>query len=222
MAEDQELDSEDEDAAAAGGGEAGAPGEDGPPYACPEPGCEKTFSSKLALGGHRATMHGYRSSTRHKGKSGRGPGRPRKDGSPARPRETGAESKSQERRRKVVRETLIEVATFQDQLAGLETGDPSRLADVIKRDADKIANSVAWIAERFNPLGRGIDLLLGHGGPVTILRGFMGLGRFTLARWQAAARRQQEQGAGVDLAELELAERIEAENARRYLVADGE
>jgi hypothetical protein len=79
------------------------------------------------------------------------------------------------------------------------------LADILRGDADRIAGSLAWTAERFSPLGRLIDAALGHGGIVTIAQGFLGVGRWMIGRarlrasqLQAAADKQRlaEAGAG--------------------------
>jgi hypothetical protein len=183
---------------------------------CPE--CGKPFTSPMQLGAHRSQAHGVKGGSRAAAKrrgelppeeERRGPGRPRKDGSPARPRHGGGSR--QERRRKAVQDTLIELVSFTDEARGRDTGPPVDLADVIRRDAAKIANSVAWLAERFNPLGRVIDLGFGHGGVITIARGFLGVGTWTLGHW----RQLLEQRSAVDPTELtaeQVAEQMQAEH----------
>lgn len=146
---------------------------------CPE--CEAagnhvTFASPLNLGAHRRMAHGVAGKGR--GKSG---GSKRRTSTSTNP----PKGSRVERRRKAVAETLRELVEFRDAARGdAFAGEPEHLADVIRRDADRIAQAVAWIAERVNPLGHGIDLLLGHGGPVTVLRGFLGVGTWTLQHWR--------------------------------------
>lgn len=175
---------------------------------CPDCG-EGPFASKLLLGAHRFHKHGIKSQ-----KAAQPKGRKRT----ARTESAGdaPESGRQARRRKAVKETLIEMVSFTDEARGRSDEPAEDLADVIRRDADKLANSVAWIAEKFTPLGRGIDLLLGHGGPVTVIRGFLGVGRWTLAHWREIL---QERAAQEELLIVEQrdAEQIAADMERQYL-----
>lgn len=180
--------------------------QDGP--VCPE--CGESFTSALSLGAHRFHKHGIKGS-KPKPQPGRKRGRPRM----AAAGDDAPESGRQARRRRAVKETLIELVSFTDEARGRADGEVDDLADVIRRDADKIANSVAWIAERFLPLGRAIDLLFGHGGALTVARGFLGVGTWSLGHWRALI---QERQAQADLvAEGQTAEEMADEMARTYL-----
>lgn len=160
------------------------------PYACP--GCEKTYTSQGGLRAHLIShpSHGQMPSFRkerkeQKGKSG--------DASPRRGRVAGAAAGSrQERRRKAVRETIEELTDLTIEVRRGSGQEPDNLADVLRRDADKIATSLSWIAERVNPLGRFIDLAMGHGGAFTIARGFNGVGIWFLRTWRQALARRAE------------------------------
>lgn len=201
----EELDREEETDASAGDSEADS-------LVCPD--CGETLSSKMLLGAHRFHKHGIRGSSgkakkRRGESSGRGPGRPRTTAAAG----DDGETARQKRRRRAVKETLVELTSFTDELRGRGLAPAEDLADVIRRDADKIANSVAWIAERFNPLGRMIDLGFGHGGLVTVGRGFMGVGTWLLRSWRGML---QERAAGGELTAEEIAEQM----AREYGPAD--
>lgn len=182
---------------------------------CPD--CDAgPFTSKLSLGAHRYHKHGVKGTAGHKKSSGRPRGRP--PGSKNRG-EAGAsegESARQARRRKAVRDTLVEFVSFMDEARGRSDAPAADLSDVIRRDADKIANSVAWIAERFLSLGRMIDLLLGHGGPLTVARGFLGVGTWTLAHWRETLRHRAETEQLVEPGQD--AEEIAEAMAREYLL----
>ncbi len=196
---------EERDEAEDEGGVQGDPG----PLECEV--CGREFESKFQLGTHRWNSHKLR--TVKAPPSGRGPGRPK--GSSSRPRRAAAtddsESARQARRRKAVRETLLELTTFTDELRGRGEGEVADLADVIRRDADKLASSVAWIEERFTPLGRVIDLAFGHGGVITVGRGFMGVGSWVLGRWRTLLTERAAAEGGQEFTAEELAERMEAQ-----------
>lgn len=164
-------------------GERDTPAADDGGVECPE--CGARLKNRKSLGGHMRDVHKIKG-----GIGGRGPGRPRKDGNPSRP----PSGNRQERRRRLVQETLIELSEFTDELRGRSELPAVDLSDLIRRDAAKIANSVAWVAERFNPLGTLIDLTTGHGGAITIMRGFTGVGGWVLRRWRTLlSEREREQ-----------------------------
>lgn len=184
---------------------------------CPE--CGKTFASKLALGAHRAQAHGVRGSSqrsKRRQRNAAGDGERRPVGRPRKTAAADAEPARQARRRKAVRETLTEIVSFTDEARGRgdDTGGGD-LADVIRRDADKIANSIAWLAERFNPMGRLIDLAFGHGGIVTVGRGFLGVGTWTLSHWRQLIR-ERETAAAEAAGVFPDAEQIADDLQRRY------
>lgn len=185
-----------------------AEGSDQDGFVCPD--CDYVAPSRLTLGGHRFQKHGVRGKTadRKRKSSGRPRGRP-PGGGRASGDTGGGESSRQTRRRRAVKETLVELVSFTDEARGRGEGAPQDLADVIRRDADKIANSVAWIAERFNPLGRMIDLAFGHGGLLTVARGFMGVGTWTLAHWRQML--EQRQVEMVELSAEQIAEQMQHE-----------
>lgn len=146
-------------------------------HACPE--CGEEFSAKFRLGLHRSQKHGYVSPRRgeDRGRGGkRGPGRPKG---------SGAGQSRQVRRKTAIKQTIDEILDFADDLRGRSTGELGDLADVLRRDADRIATSLSWAAERFNPLAFGIDKLAGHGGILTLAGGFSGVGRWVIKRWRS-------------------------------------
>ena len=153
-------------------------------YVCPE--CGEGFRLAMRLGLHRKREHGVegqsKSSRQEREQRRRGglkSGKPRAEGSPRRPSES-----SQQRRARAIRETLLEFVEFTDEARGRSEVPPRDLADVIRRDASKLANSLAWAAERFNPLAWAIDQLAGHGGVITFVRGFMGVGTWLVGHWR--------------------------------------
>ena len=138
-------------------------------FNCPE--CGNDFETKQKLGVHRRNEHGVASTRNDK-----------KDGAPR--REPKADSARQAQRRTLVKETILELVDTTDELRGRSTEAILDLADVIRRDADKMASALAALAERgpFVLLGVVIDKLLGAGGPFSLLRAFAPTARQMLAR----------------------------------------
>lgn len=183
MSDDLDLerdDDADDDAAARGDGWENATVVDEPVVdsegrlVCDE--CQKTFKNRRSLNEHKREYH------RKDGRQPRTHGRGSSEGSPR--RGTPKSGNRQERRARQVRETLQELTAFSDELRGRSTEPAVDLADVIRRDAVRIAESISWVAERFNPLGTLIDWTTGHGGVITIARGFSGVGRWVTRRWR--------------------------------------
>lgn len=160
------------------------------PYVCEH--CDKTYTSQGGLRAHLLTKHpGAAVTTKRKKKEGGS------EAAPRRGRNAGGSGSRQERRRKMVRETIDELTEVAVELRQGTGTEPGRLADVLRRDADRIATSLSWIAERVNPLGSLIDVTMGHGGAITIARGFNGVGLWFLRTWRKAlagraAERKQE------------------------------
>ncbi len=148
-------------------------------FACPE--CGEEYGTAMHLGLHRKHKHGVagQSKTQQKERRRRttGGGRDRQ------PSGRGGETRHA-RRRRAVRETITEFVDFADELRGRPTSQPLALVDVIRRDAERIADSVAWAAERFNPVAIVVDRLAGHGSPVTFARGFIGVGTWLVRKWR--------------------------------------
>jgi hypothetical protein len=167
---DDERQTEAEALAAAGA----TKDEAGSGHVCPE--CGEEFSSPMRLGLHRYQKHGIRGRDAQRKAAGGGS---RRSTSASRPGES-----RQAKRRRAVRETLLELTDFTDELRGRGRTEPVDLADVIRRDADKIADALAHAAERFNPLAFAIDKLAGHGGVITFARGFLGLGTWLARKWR--------------------------------------
>lgn len=164
--------------------------------------CGSVESSPMRLGLHKRRKHGVvgksdrsrrereeraRSAddegTAEKRRRGRPPSR-----APRRPPSEGSQAK----RKRMVKETIVEFLDFTDEVRGRSELPDERLAEVIRRDAEKIASSLAWAAERFTPLGLAIDRLAGHGSIITFVRGFLGVGRHAIRKWrQSVAEREQ-------------------------------
>ena len=148
------------------------------PHVCPE--CGETFKLAMTMGAHRAKVHGVpgSSKTTKYTRRGRPPGSRNKERT----------SSPHESRRKAIRETLIEFVDFADELGGRSDQKPKDIRDVIRRDADKLGDSIAYLADRFNPLGLVVDATMGHGGVISMARGFMGVGTWIVAHWQQLLR----------------------------------
>ena len=109
----------------------------------------------------------------------RGPGRPRKDGSDPIPRRdaggrfsgTGGSSSSSKRKQQA-RETILELVELADGIRGRGNGQPEDLADIARRDADRMADAIAAVSVRVPPFGMILDRVLGAGGPLSILLAF--------------------------------------------------
>ena len=142
-------------------------------YECPE--CGERFRLAMQLGLHRRRAHGVEGSS-GKGKSKSGTTRTRQ------PKQS-----AHTRRRQQIRETLLEVVSFRDEMRGIATEEPVELADVIRRDADKIAEMVACWADQLNPLGAVVDRLM-HGTVIATIRGMSGL-----AKWFVRTMREERQ-----------------------------
>lgn len=139
---------------------------DGDGLSCPE--CGKTFSSKLLLGSHRFREHGVRGSSKSADKRRRGTAGKRRRSSSSTPPDRSARSK----RARMVAETATELADlFEGSTANV---DSLTIAGVIRRDADRMGDTLAALAERslFGWLGPVIDNLFGAGGPLSFLRAF--------------------------------------------------
>lgn len=140
-----------------GGGERDERDRDGAGHECPE--CGRSFSTAMGLGLHRSREHGVKGINRRRKESG---GR---DRAPRRTRETHSRSD----RSRLVSESITElVDLFQrrgDNVAAMS------VADVLRRDADKIGDALASLAERqlFSALGPVIDTLFGAGGPLSFI-----------------------------------------------------
>lgn len=148
------------------------------PHVCPECGAEYKLAMHLGL--HRRREHGVQGSA--------------KQSSPKRKRTSsgGGRDSTQTRRRKAISETLLELVTFSDDLRGQSVIDTSSLADVIRRDADRIADAIAAWAEKAPPVGALIDIIA-HGLVVKTFRGFQGLARLAVNRSRLRKQQQAEQ-----------------------------
>lgn len=155
-------------------------------HVCPE--CGASFSRASALGLHRFRTHGIKGARRDRTNS-------RKDGAPRRPPAPGRGG-NLEGRKRLVRETIVELLDTRRAIAeGLDT-DELGVADTIRRDADLIAGALAGLAERVDFLGVAIDRLLGVGGPLSFVRAFgPTLRKMIVSRRAAAVDRDQQQAA---------------------------
>lgn len=138
---------------------AGASDSDG--VECPD--CGLTFDNKIKLGIHRAKEHGIEGI--NKRKRGRSSGD--RDAAPERPHRPSPQTKT--KRARLVSETLVELADLLERRG--DNVDALTVAGVIRRDADKIGNALAGLAERrmFAPFGPIIDALFGDGGPLSFI-----------------------------------------------------
>lgn len=192
-------------------------------YTCPE--CGDTFDSRAKLGLHRFRKHGVRgsseSSRRRASKNGGG-----KDPAPKRERSSSSSSggNSRSRRSRLVSETLTELADLGDGLRGRFADDGRSIADTIRRDADKMGEALAGLAERgmFAFLGPIIDAIFGAGGPLSVFVAFGPTLRKTLAA--GGERRDRRDAARLEQLQLEY-ERILGEQgfaaAQEWATANG-
>lgn len=153
-------------------GGVGRDGDGATQHECPE--CGEGFASKSRLGFHRWKEHGVAGARRRSGKGAGGDeGKP--DRRPSRPSKT--------RRAQLVSETARELADWIDSLAGRAEPDSLTIADTIRRDADRMGDALAGLAERslFGFLGLIIDALFGAGGPLSLVTAFGPTARKTMA-----------------------------------------
>jgi hypothetical protein len=156
-------------------GTSGKDGDGASQLECPE--CGQGFATKATLGYHRWREHGVRGSSRRsaaKRKAGGGG-----ESEPRRPRE----GVSKGRRAQLVSETMRELADLADSLRGRALADSATIADTIRRDADRMGDALAGLAERsiFGFLGPIIDALFGAGGPLSLVTAFGPTVRKTMA-----------------------------------------
>lgn len=147
-------------------------GQQTPQHVCPE--CGEEHDTAIRLGLHRRKEHGVLGSSREQTARGE-----------RSPRRTRTET-SHTRRKRAVKETIVEFLDFSDEIRGRSDRPAEDLADVLRRDVDRIADSVSWAAERFNPLAWAVDHLAGHGGVITFARGFLGVGTWLVRKWRQA------------------------------------
>lgn len=149
---------------------------------CPE--CGEAFDSNFRLGLHRRNKHGVPGQSdrrkRERKAAARGPGRPK-----------GSGESRVEKRRRLIRETLLETVELADEARGRSEAPAEDLADVIRRDADRIAYSLAWVADKLVPFGTVVDFAFGRGGVLTVARGFSGVGRWVIRRWRTLLAERQ-------------------------------
>lgn len=135
----------------------------GTEHFCPE--CGDGFDSKAKLGLHRFRKHGVRgssdSSKRRRGGT---------DKTPARKQQPKAAGRPQ--RARLVETGLKEFADMADGLRGRFALDDLSIADTIRRDADKMGEALASLAERFGFLGLLIDVVFGPAGPLGLFVAF--------------------------------------------------
>lgn len=137
--------------------------------------------------------------TRHKRENGHGSStgatRPRRtdDASPSRERGRPPKVGRQSRREQAIRETIEEAVQLAKVARGGPQIDVASLVDVLDRDKARLAVSISWLAEKFNPLGKLIDWTMGHGGVLTIVRGFSGVGSWTLGKWRTMLVEREQQ-----------------------------
>lgn len=159
-------------------------------HVCDVEGCGRSFKLAAHLANHKRSAHGIGVSKPVDGAGG-GEGR-------------------QARRRKDIRETIVEFVAFADEMRGRSDGDAATFADTIRRDADKIADALAAWCERLSPLGSLVDAFA-HGLVVKTFRGFQGLARLAIVkarqRRREAAEEQPYVGDVVELQQVEEPER---------------
>ena len=168
-------------------------------HACPE--CGQEFANRVRLGMHRRAEHGILGKN-----ASAAAGKGKRHASPRRPAGAAAAASRSSRSRKIS-ESLTELVDLFERRT--DNIDAHTLAEIIRRDADKIGEALAALADRrmFAPLGTAIDLLFGTGGPLSFLTALGPTVRKLLAgRTQARAERRA-------AAEHERAEadRLEAE-----------
>lgn len=90
-----------------------------------------------------------------------------------RPHRSTATARRQAERKRNVKETLLETAELLDALRGrTEDQEAESLVEIVRRDADRMAETLASMADRFDPAAFVVDHLFGAGGPLSILTSF--------------------------------------------------
>jgi hypothetical protein len=145
-------------------------------HVCPE--CGQTFKLAMHLGAHRARKHGVAAATPKRKRSGA---------------KSESASSPRARRKTAIASTLRELADLADDARGRGTELPEDLAAVIRRDADKIATTLAAVADKLNPVGWFVDATMGPGGVLTLAVGLSGVGRWLLRQWRAQLTSRGEQ-----------------------------
>jgi hypothetical protein len=82
-------------------------------------------------------------------------------------------------RQKAIKESLGELADWMKE-RDVDEAEPEEIADVIRRDADKIAVVLTALSEKHDLIARLCDRVFGIGGPLSVLRAFGPLGRHVL------------------------------------------
>lgn len=147
-------------------------------HVCPE--CGEAFKRASGLATHRSSKHGVAGARQDRAAS---------DAAPKRRKSVGR----RDRREQQVKETIDEFVKFTNELRGRSSDEPDDLADLLRKDAAKIAYSLSWVAERLAPVGWFIDKTMGHGGVITIATGFSGLLRKGLHGWREMIAKRNEQ-----------------------------
>lgn len=75
-------------------------------------------------------------------------------------------------RKRRAKESIEELANLLDEMRGRSTDPVEDLVDIVRRDADKMADVIASAAGRLPPVAFVVDRLFGAGGPLSIVQGF--------------------------------------------------
>jgi len=125
--------------------------------------------------------------------------KPPKQEPPPRSRSTSSTSKSsgdhskRGRRKRQAQETILELVDVMDAFRGRGNGaDPHDVADVGRRDAELMAETLAAAADRFQPLAVAMDHLMGAGGPLSFLRAFGPIARAVMHRLRSIRQQRDE------------------------------
>lgn len=112
----------------------------------------------------------------------RGRGTEREKERTDKPKPSSTDSETLQRRKRLVKETIDDFASFAATLKGDDTSDPGNLPAIIRSNAEDLAFGIAAIAERLTPLGMLIDRVCGRGGILSIARSFSSIGKWIVYR----------------------------------------
>lgn len=98
------------------------------------------------------------------------------------PKVSATDSETLNRRKRLVRETIDDFASFAATVKGDDDSNPGDLAGIIKRNAEDLAFGIAAIAEKMTPLGTFIDRVCGRGGILSIARSFSSIAKWIVFR----------------------------------------
>ena len=105
------------------------------------------------------------------------------DKAPRRGNTSTANERKRAERKRQAKATLEELANLMDAAQGRGDAPAESLADIVRRDAEAMAETIANMAARFTPAAFLVDKVFGAGGPLSMLVSF---GPFLRRLWLQA------------------------------------